>query len=90
MFFSWILFPQAFKNKIMLNSRRDSQVTGINDTGGKFTNVTTSVVDTSGKFATGVHETSGKFATGVNDTGGNLPQVSTTSVANLPLVSTSI
>jgi hypothetical protein len=29
-----------------------------------------SVVDTSGKFATGVNDTSGKFATGVIDTGG--------------------
>jgi hypothetical protein len=30
----------------------------------------TSVVDTGGKFATGVNETGGKFAAGVNDTGG--------------------
>ncbi len=29
-----------------------------------------SVVDTGGKFATGVNDTEGKFATGVNDTGG--------------------
>jgi hypothetical protein len=29
-----------------------------------------SVVDTGGKFATGVNDTGGKFATGVNDTGG--------------------
>jgi hypothetical protein len=29
-----------------------------------------SVVDTGGKFATGVNNTGGKFATGVNDTGG--------------------
>jgi hypothetical protein len=28
-----------------------------------------SVVDTSGKFATGVNDTGGKFASGVNDTG---------------------
>jgi hypothetical protein len=33
----------------------------------------TSVVDTSGKFATRVNDTGGKFATGVNDTGGKLP-----------------
>ncbi len=37
-----------------------------------------SVVDTGGKFATGVNNTGGKFATGINDTGGNLPSVSTT------------
>jgi hypothetical protein len=29
-----------------------------------------SVVDTGGKFATGVNDTGGKFAAGVNDTGG--------------------
>jgi hypothetical protein len=29
-----------------------------------------SVVDTGGKFATGVNDTGGKFASGVNDTGG--------------------
>ncbi len=36
-----------------------------------------SVVDTGGKFATGVNDTGGKFAAGVNDTGGKLPPVST-------------
>jgi hypothetical protein len=30
----------------------------------------TSVVDTGGKFATGINDSSGKFATCVNDTGG--------------------
>ena len=34
-----------------------------------------------------VVDTGGKFATGVNDTGGNLPPVSTTPAANLPPVS---
>jgi hypothetical protein len=29
-----------------------------------------SVVDTGGKFATGVNDTGGKFATGINDSGG--------------------
>jgi hypothetical protein len=29
-----------------------------------------SVVDTSGKFATGVNDAGGKFAAGINDTGG--------------------
>jgi hypothetical protein len=38
-----------------------------------------SVVDTGGKFATGVNDTGGKF---VNDTGGKLPPVSTTPAAN--------
>ncbi len=42
----------------------------------------TCVVDTGGKFATGVNDTGGKFAAGVNDTGGNLPPE-----ANLPPVS---
>ncbi len=46
-----------------------------------------SVVDTGGKFATGVNNTGGKFATGVNDAGGKLPPVSTTPAANLPPVS---
>jgi hypothetical protein len=32
-----------------------------------------SVVDTGGKFATGVNDASSKFAADVNDTGGNLP-----------------
>jgi hypothetical protein len=40
------------------------------------------VVDTGGKFATGVNDTGGKFAAGVNDTGGKLPSVSTTPAAN--------
>ncbi len=46
-----------------------------------------SVVDTGGKFATGVNDTGGKFATGVNDAGGKLPPVSTPPAANLPPVS---
>ncbi len=37
------------------------------DTGGKFV---TGVNDTGGKFAAGINDTGGKFATGVNDTGG--------------------
>jgi hypothetical protein len=45
-----------------------------------------SVVDTGGKFATGVNNTGGEFIAGVNDTGGNLPPVSTTPAANLPPV----
>jgi hypothetical protein len=47
-----------------------------------FSTIFASVVDTSGKFATGVNDTGGKFATGVNDAGGKLPPVSTTPVAN--------
>jgi hypothetical protein len=41
-----------------------------------------SVVDTDGKFATGVNDTGGKFATGVNDAGGKLQAVLTTPAAN--------
>jgi hypothetical protein len=36
----------------------------------KFSNIFASVVDTGGKFATGINDTGGKFATGVVDTGG--------------------
>ncbi len=43
----------------------------------------TSVVDTGGKFATGVNDNNCKFTAGVNDTGGKLPPVSTTPAANL-------
>jgi hypothetical protein len=46
-----------------------------------------SVVDTCGKFATGVNDTGGKSATGVNDANGKLPLVSTTQGAKLPPVS---
>ncbi len=46
-----------------------------------------SVVDTGGKFATGVNNTGGKFAAGVNNTGGKLFPVSPTPAANLPPVS---
>ena len=46
------------------------------------------VVDTGGKFATGVNDTGGKFVTGVNGAGGKLPPVSATPEANLPPVST--
>jgi hypothetical protein len=35
-----------------------------------FATSSASVVDTGGKFATGVYDTGGKFATGVNDTCG--------------------
>jgi hypothetical protein len=41
-----------------------------------------SVVDTGGKFATGVNDTGVKFAAGVNDAGGKLPPLSTTPAAN--------
>jgi hypothetical protein len=67
------------------------------NTGGKIVSMTPvanfatsfpSVVDTGGKFATGVNDTGGKFAAGVNYTGGTLLPVSTTPAANLPPVST--
>jgi hypothetical protein len=66
---------------------------GINDTGGKiaaalvsmtlvanFSTSFASVVDTGGKFATGVNDTGSKFAASVNDASGKLPPVSTTPV----------
>jgi hypothetical protein len=53
----------------------------------KFATSTAGVVDTGGKFATGVNVTGGKFATGVNSTPGKLPPVSTTPAVNLPQVS---
>ncbi len=49
-----------------------------------------SVVDTAGKFATGVYDTGGKFATSVNNAGGKLSSVSTTPAANLPPVSVTL
>jgi hypothetical protein len=52
-----------------------------------FSTIFASVVDTGGKFATGVNDTGGKFATVVNDAGGKLPPVSTMPAANLPPVS---
>jgi hypothetical protein len=51
-----------------------------------FSSIFASVLDTGGKFATGVNDTGGKFATGVNDAGGKLPPVSTTPAANGPLM----
>jgi hypothetical protein len=51
-----------------------------------FTTVFASVVDSGGKFATGVNDTGGKYATGVNEAGGKLPPVSMTLAANLPPV----
>jgi hypothetical protein len=38
-----------------------------------FYTIFASVVDSEGKFATGVNDTGGKFATGVNDACGKLP-----------------
>jgi hypothetical protein len=52
-----------------------------------FYTIFASVVDTGGKFATGVNDTGGKFATGVNDAGGKWPPESMTPAANLPPVS---
>jgi hypothetical protein len=50
------------------------------DTGGKFA---TGVNDTGGKFAAGFNDAGGKFfATGINDTAANLPPVSLTPLAN--------
>jgi hypothetical protein len=52
-----------------------------------FANSSPCVVDTGGKFATGVNDTGSKFAAGVNNAGIKLPPVSTTPAANLPPVS---
>ncbi len=41
------------------------------------------VVDTGGKFATGVNDIDSKFAAGVNETGGDLPPVSTPLAAKI-------
>ncbi len=59
----------------------------VHNTGAHFATSFASVVDTGGKFATGVTDTSGKLAAGVNNTGSNLPPVSMTMAANLPPVS---
>jgi hypothetical protein len=59
--------------------------TGINGTGGNLATIFASVVDTGGKFATGVNDTPGKFAPGVNDAGGKLSPVSGTPEANLQI-----
>jgi hypothetical protein len=48
-------------------------------------NDTTPAANYSTSFAS-VVDTSGKFATGVNDAGGKLPTISTMPVANLPPV----
>ncbi len=79
----------SFKSfwKIHGDIRKSRCTTGVNDIGGNFANGTAGVVDTGGKFATGVNDTGGKFATGVNETGGKLPLVSTTLGVNLPPVS---
>jgi hypothetical protein len=70
------------------NQRHRRQIgAGINDTGGKLPPVSmtpaanfatsfASVVDTGGKFATGVNDTGGKFVAGVNDEVENLVTLS--------------
>jgi hypothetical protein len=42
-----------------------------------------SVVDSGGKFVTGLNDTGGKFAAGVSDTSGNLPSVLMTLAATI-------
>jgi hypothetical protein len=66
-------------SKICGDIRKSRCTTGINAS-------FASVVDTVGKFVTGVNNTGDKFATCVNDAIGKLPPVSMTPVANLPLV----
>jgi hypothetical protein len=73
--------PQSFPLRLFRIFRKFGDIresrctTGINDTGGKFSTIFASVVDTGGKFASGVNDTDGKFATSVNDAGGKLPPV---------------
>jgi hypothetical protein len=64
--------------KIREDIRKSVCITGVNYTGGKFaTAITTLAVHFATSIA-GVVETSGKFTTGVNVTGGKLLQVTTT------------
>jgi hypothetical protein len=51
-----------------------------------FPTIFASIVDTGGKFTTGVNDTGGKFATGVSNACGKLPPVSTTPAASMPPV----
>ncbi len=55
-------------------------------TAANFATSSACVVDTGGKFATGVNDTGGNFATCAADADGKLPLVSTTPAANLPPV----
>ncbi len=88
-FFSWFSFPPASEYPIrnvsnfFENSRRYLQAKESMTPAANFATSFASVVDTGGKFATGVNNTGGKFATGVNDAGGNLQPVSTPA-ADLP------
>jgi hypothetical protein len=56
--------------KIHGDIRESMCTTGINDTSSKFSTILASIVDTGGKFATGVNDTGGKFAKGVNSADG--------------------
>jgi hypothetical protein len=81
------LRPFQIFSKIHGDICKSRGTTGINETpAANFSTSFPCVVDTSGKFTTGVNDTGGKFATGINDAGGKLPPVSTTPAANLPPV----
>jgi hypothetical protein len=54
--------------KISADICKSRCTTGTNDTSVKFCPQFANVVDTGGKFATGVNDTNGKFAAGVNNT----------------------
>jgi hypothetical protein len=76
-------YPIRTVSNFFENSRRHSPVSMT--LAANFATSFASVVDTGGKFATGVNETGGKFAAGVNNAGDNLPNlppVSMTPVAN--------
>jgi hypothetical protein len=69
------------------NSRCSTSINESMTPAASFSTSFASIVNTSGKFVTGVNDTDGKFATGVNDAGGKLLPVSKTPAANLPPVS---
>jgi hypothetical protein len=84
-FFSPLSFVAVFGSRMGKNQDPGSRINIPDPQHCKFATDFASVVDTGGKFATGVNDSGGKFAACVNDIGGNLPPVvSTTPAANLP------
>ncbi len=86
-FFSWIIFPQAPENNIVVISNLPPVSMAL---AANFATSTAGVVNTGSTFSTSVNDIDGKIATGVNDTVGKLLPVSTTAAANLPPVSTTM
>jgi hypothetical protein len=70
-----LTYRYIFAFKCTLRSQHDTSskiAAGINDTGGKFPPVSTTLAKVVAKFAASVIDTGGKFAAGVVDTGGKL------------------